>query len=147
MEEHGKRALLGELSWRAAAILAGANNPRSLQNHMQTHYDAKAVEGNNKDWMAAAREEVLTAYRYQYEAALDADEKARIWLKLKELDSPNIRPDVLIRIWKEERELNTQKGMAAALTMFGRQMFALPAPPVMIAIESEVVDDNPSEGS
>ena len=58
MEVFGKKGLLGEVSWRQCALLAGANNPKSLQNHMQTHYDAKAVEGSEKDWMADAKAEL-----------------------------------------------------------------------------------------
>ena len=139
MEEVGKRALLGELSWRQATLLAGANNPKSLQNHMQSHYRQVPSSDDSQQRLDAIKREVTEALLARAEAALDPDEKARTWLKLRELTSPNLHPDVLLRIWKEERELDTQKGIAAALTMFGRQMFiAAPAP--MKAIEAEVVD-------
>ena len=139
MEAIGKQGLLGETSWRQCALLAGANNPKSLQNHMQTHYDALAVVGDEEDWMKGAKAEILAAYRLQYEASGSADEKGRIWLKMKELQSANIRPDVLIRIWKEERELDAQRGLAGALAMFGKQMFAVP---IQREIEAEVVTDD-----
>lgn len=147
MESFGQRALLGELSWRQAALLAGANNPKSLQNHMQTHFNHVPESGDTAERLDAIKREVEEALLAQAEASHNPDEKARIWLKLKELRSPNIRPDVLIRIWKEERELDSQKGIAAALTMFGRQMF-IQAGPAPLAIEAaEVIDVAEAEES
>ena len=139
MEAIGKQGLLGETSWRQCALLAGANNPKSLQNHMQTHYDALAVVGAEEDWMKGAKADILAAYRLQYEASGNADEKGRIWLKMKELQSANIRPDVLIRIWKEERELDSQKGIAQALAVFAQRAFVARTP---LAIEAEVVSED-----
>lgn len=135
----GKQALLGEMSWRKACLLAGANNPKSLQNHMQTHFNAAPQRSDVVDRNVALKDDAVEMLLQRAEASADPDEKLRLHLKVKEVTSPNCRPDVILRIMKEERELDTQKGIAAALTMFGRTMF-IAAAPERKAIEAEVID-------
>lgn len=153
MEELGRQALAGELSWRKASFAAGGVNPTSLKNHMLRHVVAPEVaeaEEQARDEMDALIDEAKQGLMEQFYVA-PPDVKPLILVAIQNLDALRAtRPsqDNLIKALKTIQEMTGMKNeqrlmLGFAKAMFSKQVAATSEP---VAVESREVPALPVGG-